>query len=200
MVSKIYRGNNHPPNLCCWGAAGCLVFLFESHWPLKGLFTTLPLTYVHIHIPHYWMSEGSFSKLNSVGPLLALFFSLFHCTDYPALFKLFHSIPPNHFSINMNQNQSPWRWRQYIPLKYRDTHLLHGTETQKKTINWKARYVWFLFLRQITSWVPNCNSTKYTQVQLQHMFHNYSKTIYKEFCSNILALPGQKVMEKDDDG
>jgi hypothetical protein len=32
------------------------------------------------------------------------------------------------------------------------------------------------------------------------MFHNYSKTIYKEFYSNILALPGQKVMEKDDDG
>jgi len=38
------------------------------------------------------------------------------------------------------------------------------------------------------------------KVHLQHMFYNNLKTIYKEFYSKILALPGQKVLEKDDDG
>ena len=98
MVSKIYRGNNHPPSLCCWGAAGCLVFPFESHWPLKGLFTTLPLTYVHMHMPHYWMSKGPFSQLNSTGQVLALSFFPFHCTDCQALFKLFHKVNTFHSS------------------------------------------------------------------------------------------------------
>jgi hypothetical protein len=98
MVSKIYMGNNHLSSLCCWGAAGCLMFPFESHWPLKGLFTTLPLTYVHMHISHYWMSKGPFSQLNSIGQVLALTFFPFHCTDCPALFKLLHKVNTFHSS------------------------------------------------------------------------------------------------------
>jgi len=31
--------------------------------------------------------------------------------------------------------QSPWRWRQVVPPKRRNTHLPHGLETQKKPIN-----------------------------------------------------------------
>jgi len=98
MVSKIYKRNNHPPSLCCWGASGCLVFPFESHWPLKGLFTTLPLTYVHMHIPHYWMSKGPFSQLNPIGPVLALTFCPLHCTDCPGFFKLFRKVNTYHSS------------------------------------------------------------------------------------------------------
>jgi hypothetical protein len=92
MVSKIYSGNNHPPSLCCWGSAGCLVFPFESHWPWKRLFTTLPLTYVHMHIPHYSKSHGPFSELNPFGPVLASSFPPFHCTDSLDFLKLFHKV------------------------------------------------------------------------------------------------------------
>lgn len=39
---------------------------------------------------------------------------------------------PFHFSIRMKQNLPSWRRRYYFPPKRRNTHLLHGTENQKK--------------------------------------------------------------------
>jgi hypothetical protein len=38
--------------------------------------------------------------------------------------KPIHSFLPNHFSIHMNQNWSPWRWRQYVPPKRRNTYYM----------------------------------------------------------------------------
>jgi hypothetical protein len=33
--------------------------------------------------------------------------------------KLLRCSVPNHFKTHMNQNMSPWTWRQYIPLKHK---------------------------------------------------------------------------------
>ena len=102
---------------CKWMSS---VSLWEAS-AMKRAVHNLIHTYVHMHIPHYWMLKGPFLELNSIGPVLALSFSPFHCTDCPVFSSLSirsaHSILPNHFSINMNQNQSPWRWRQYIVRK-----------------------------------------------------------------------------------
>jgi hypothetical protein len=38
--------------------------------------------------------------------------------------------------IQLNQIQSLWRQRQYVPLKHRNSPLPHGIQTQKKTISW----------------------------------------------------------------
>jgi hypothetical protein len=43
----------------------------------------------------------------------------------------FSTPPPIHRSIRVNQHQSPWRWKQYIPPKHKNTDQLHGAESKR---------------------------------------------------------------------
>jgi hypothetical protein len=45
------------------------------------------------------------------------------------------------YHCNVHLIQSPWRWRQYVPLKYQNIEPLHDAKTQKKTVIWKNEKV-----------------------------------------------------------
>jgi len=48
-------------------------------------------------------------------------------------------ISPNRSSIQVNQFQFPWRWRQYVSLKRHQTPSpLHGVKPQNTTIKWTS--------------------------------------------------------------
>jgi hypothetical protein len=83
-------------------------------------------------------------KLEEIWPIRT--FHVLLCLPQPWLFRLPQTFPynwhipffPTYFSIHVNQNQWPWRQKQYIPPKYWKTHLLHGAETQTTTKNWST--------------------------------------------------------------
>jgi len=59
-----------------------LVNLHMSHrGPKQGPFTSIPLKYIHLHIPHYWILIGPFLELTTLGSVLVLAVSPSHCSD-----------------------------------------------------------------------------------------------------------------------
>ena len=55
------------------------------------------------------------------------------------------SAPYSGQKFHLNHIQSPWRWRQYIPLKCQNLQPLSGAEAEKKTSNdqqppWKPKH------------------------------------------------------------
>jgi len=83
----------------------------SHHGPKEGPFTSIPLKYIHLHIPHCWTLIGPFLELTPLGSVLVLAVSPSNCSDGQITSNLpmqpIHSFLPNHFSIYMNQNQSP---------------------------------------------------------------------------------------------
>jgi hypothetical protein len=49
--------------------------------PKEGLFTSIPLACIHLHIPHYCILTEPFLELNPFGSLHVLDVSLSHCSD-----------------------------------------------------------------------------------------------------------------------
>lgn len=72
--------------------------------------------------------------MEELWPYKALCFIPSFCSDWPDLLHLSDITDKSlSFQTSLNQNQSPWCWRQYVLPKRRITRILQFAETQQKT-------------------------------------------------------------------
>ena len=134
----------------CWAVVGHIFWFLRP--VVDNYFRRFGRTYrIHLHGDWCWFTwmlkrfrrkgyMGYMGMMEEMWPIKVLRFFPSHCSDGPDFLylsyitdKCLYSQPLQH---PLNQNQSLWRRRQYVLPKCRNTRLLHGAETQKKTIHY----------------------------------------------------------------
>jgi hypothetical protein len=117
--------SDHINKLYLWSPSTChCVYILKMLRPCKERFSQVS------------------TPVGSGGILFALRPSAAVITQTPS----HHPIHPTHFYPVLLQHplepiQSPWRWRQYVPLKCQNIKPQHSANTQKTTVIWSATAV-----------------------------------------------------------
>jgi len=77
------------------------------------------------------------------------------------------SLRINHFNIHLNQIQSPWRWRQHIPLECPNTHIIWQIIKTKQTTISTSSFIIFIGLQRR----PNASSISNVCTKLCHVLN-----------------------------
>ena len=77
------------------------------------------------------------------------------------------SLPLNHFNIHLNHIQSPWRWRQHIPLKCPSTPIIRQSIKTKQTIISASSFIIFNGLQR----KPNASSVWNVCIKLLYILN-----------------------------
>ena len=97
--------------------------------------------------------------------------SSFHTSDWPKSFQSLYitniSLPLNHFNIHLNQMQSPWRWRQHIPLKCPSTLIIWQSIKTKQTTISASSFIIFNGLQRR----PNASSIWHVYIKLLYVLN-----------------------------